>query len=175
MKGIKCDDRVHFHGFFLSCLNRLQNHEMGLLCVILWRVWLLRNQVVHGLGRQDMESDVNWCRGYLKEYSCVRTMDIREIRLVLMEGIRWQPQREGCYKVNTDTAIYGRRNLVGVGLMIRDQAGQALSSRAQLLDSGFSPKVAETVAVLRGIHFASDSGLLPAVLSRLMPSWWLSW
>ncbi|KAK2642149.1 hypothetical protein Ddye_023912 [Dipteronia dyeriana] len=68
------------------------------------------------------------------------------------------------YKVNTDAAIKGGQSRVGVGIVVRNHSGLMMGSSSQNIVAFFSPQVAEAMAILRGIRFAVDSGLLPAVV-----------
>ena len=42
IKGLRCDDMVHFQDIFNSCVSRLRDEEVALLSIVLWRM-LLRN------------------------------------------------------------------------------------------------------------------------------------
>ncbi|KAK3195697.1 hypothetical protein Dsin_027007 [Dipteronia sinensis] len=50
---------------------------------------------------------------------------------------------------------------VGLGIIVRDAAGEVLASSAQRVLAGFSIDSAEAMAVCRGLLFTEDSGLLP--------------
>ncbi|KAK3205121.1 hypothetical protein Dsin_019167 [Dipteronia sinensis] len=54
--------------------------------------------------------------------------------------------------------------LVGVGIVIRNLNGQVLASSAQKFAACFFPSVAEASAILKGLRFVVDAGLLPTVL-----------
>ncbi|KAL5834449.1 hypothetical protein ACOSQ4_013946 [Xanthoceras sorbifolium] len=52
----------------------------------------------------------------------------------------------------------------GFGIVIRNHWGEVLTSSAQRVESAFSALIAEAFGVLRGLVFARDSGLLPAIV-----------
>ncbi|KAK2638130.1 hypothetical protein Ddye_025925 [Dipteronia dyeriana] len=54
--------------------------------------------------------------------------------------------------------------VIGVGIVFRDLNGQPVGSSAQNIEACFSPSIAEAVAILRGLRFVVDAGLLPIVL-----------
>ncbi|KAK2646956.1 hypothetical protein Ddye_022151 [Dipteronia dyeriana] len=47
--------------------------------------------------------------------------------------------------------------------VIREYEGQVMGTSVQRLDAGYSPEIAEAVAILCGIVFAEESGLMPVV------------
>ncbi|KAI9180260.1 hypothetical protein LWI28_002923 [Acer negundo] len=42
------DGISHFFDFMIVCFFHLNSMELGLLCVVLWRNWYIRNAYVHG-------------------------------------------------------------------------------------------------------------------------------
>ncbi|KAK2656308.1 hypothetical protein Ddye_009360 [Dipteronia dyeriana] len=74
------------------------------------------------------------------------------------------PPLAGIFRINTDATIQDSNQLIGVGEIVRDSGGQVLASSVQRFSTCFSPHVAEATTILRGLLFAVDSGLLPAVL-----------
>ncbi|KAK3229054.1 hypothetical protein Dsin_000935 [Dipteronia sinensis] len=63
--------------------------------------------------------------------------------------------------MNIDAALDAESGRVGVGIIIRNHLGEVMASSAQSVDAGYSPQVAEALAIFRGLIFARDSGLLP--------------
>ncbi|KAK3221342.1 hypothetical protein Dsin_008367 [Dipteronia sinensis] len=65
----------------------------------------------------------------------------------------------GQQKLNSDAAIdvVGRRT--GIRVVIRDHSDFVMA-----IDVGYTPVVAEAVAILNGLHFARDSGFGPVVV-----------
>ncbi|KAK3195597.1 hypothetical protein Dsin_026907 [Dipteronia sinensis] len=57
-----------------------------------------------------------------------------------------------------------REKCTGVGVVIRDHRGLVMASCSQQLDAIYSTQVAEAVALLRGIDFTMDTGLVPAMI-----------
>ncbi|KAK3204209.1 hypothetical protein Dsin_018255 [Dipteronia sinensis] len=63
-----------------------------------------------------------------------------------------------------DAALDLGRNCVGLGIIIHDCFGEVMAVAAMRVNAGYSPLVAEAVALLRGMEFAWDTGLHPAVV-----------
>ncbi|KAK2661322.1 hypothetical protein Ddye_007855 [Dipteronia dyeriana] len=81
-----------------------------------------------------------------------------------MKEIRWKRPREGLFKVNTDATICIERNIVGLGIVIRNHEGEVMGCSSQSTVSNYTPQIAEACAIFRGLLFAKDAGLLPAVI-----------
>ncbi|KAK3199406.1 hypothetical protein Dsin_022821 [Dipteronia sinensis] len=157
LRGSNCGNFVGFQDFLNFCSSELTQEELVLLCVILWRNWFLRNKSVHGGGRDEMGSVVDWCKGFVEDFRDVNAVPVVRDQVQISEPIRWKPPREGLYKLKTDAALNGGLLPVGTGLVIRDHAGNLMASSAQKVEATFSPQVAEAMAILRGLHFAVDS------------------
>ncbi|KAL5775273.1 hypothetical protein ACOSP7_012830 [Xanthoceras sorbifolium] len=56
------------------------------------------------------------------------------------------------------------KNLIGLGIIVRDHSDYVLAASAQKLVAGYSVDIAEALAVLRGLQFALASGLLPTIV-----------
>ncbi|KAK0596378.1 hypothetical protein LWI29_015087 [Acer saccharum] len=83
----------------------------------------IRNQVVHGLVRQDVGMVVQWSRDYLTEIDAVTAEEPKVKRGLAQEVIKRRPPGVGYYKVNTDAALDLKGKRVGLGLVIRDCHG----------------------------------------------------
>ncbi|KAK3184746.1 hypothetical protein Dsin_032032 [Dipteronia sinensis] len=70
----------------------------------------------------------------------------------------------GVYKLNTDAAVNSKNNCVGQGLVIRNHRGMVMASSAQNMDMLVTPYVAEAMAILKGLVFVVDIGLLPVAV-----------
>ncbi|KAK0579572.1 hypothetical protein LWI29_028113 [Acer saccharum] len=53
--------------------------------------------------------------------------------------IKWQPPREGFYKVNTYAALNVSWQRVGVGLVVRDANKDVMAASAQRLEATYTP------------------------------------
>ncbi|KAK3211119.1 hypothetical protein Dsin_015825 [Dipteronia sinensis] len=80
------------------------------------------------------------------------------------QHIRWKAPMVGMYKLNKDAALDMRQLCVGMGLAIRDHAGNVMATSAQRIDASFTPQLAEAIAILRGLQFAIETGLFPILV-----------
>ncbi|KAK3223428.1 hypothetical protein Dsin_010453 [Dipteronia sinensis] len=70
----------------------------------------------------------------------------------------------GIYKVNFNAAVDSINNRTGACIIIRDYMGNVMGSSVQTLQACFSPKIVESTAFFRGILFAVESSLVPAMV-----------
>ncbi|KAK1577678.1 hypothetical protein Q3G72_023755 [Acer saccharum] len=124
--------------------------------------------VADGLARFGHVEDIaEWAGNFLEEF---RKADggISEKNLGLCKKLKqvakWERPVEGLFKINTDAAVCSNRNLTGIGIVIRNHEGGVMGCSSQSFTANFSPQVAEATAIFRGILFAVDTGLLPAVV-----------
>ncbi|KAK2659729.1 hypothetical protein Ddye_006262, partial [Dipteronia dyeriana] len=78
--------------------------------------------------------------------------------------VKWRLPTAYLYKINTDTVLDVERNIVGVEAVIRNHLGEVMGTTAQRLEVSYSSFLAEAVAILCGIEFAIDLGLMPVVV-----------
>ncbi|KAK0603126.1 hypothetical protein LWI29_001656 [Acer saccharum] len=83
---------------------------MELLCVVLWRMWYLRNLLVHGRVSTGQEDIVCWCAGFMRDYMEANEYAYGCREQVLPSQISWQPPEESSYKLNCDAALDDRTN-----------------------------------------------------------------
>ncbi|TXG69511.1 hypothetical protein EZV62_004446 [Acer yangbiense] len=74
-------------------------------------------------------------------------------------AVVWCPLAIGQLKINSDVAVDVLGKKIGIGIVIRDHTGFVMASCAQKINVGYSPVVAEAVALLRGLQFVKDTRL----------------
>ncbi|KAK3187896.1 hypothetical protein Dsin_027457 [Dipteronia sinensis] len=147
--------------FVLDCFSSITCDELRLICTILWRVWFIRNSVVHGAASQTLLEVSHWARRFLaKMYGCKQL----KLKVAPIRDVKWRPPDTGCYKINCDVVVDVEEGFIGIGVAVRDSTGFVMASSSQRITTTYSSQVAETVAITRGLQFAKDSGLLPCVL-----------
>ncbi|KAK2644417.1 hypothetical protein Ddye_019612 [Dipteronia dyeriana] len=96
-----------FMDFITSCARILVVMEMEFLCVVLWCIWWMRNQVAHGVFNRREESIVGWAYDFLFKF---REANFKGSELTHPRPISsssWSAPDYGMYKVNTDAAVKG--------------------------------------------------------------------
>ncbi|KAI9181032.1 hypothetical protein LWI28_010647 [Acer negundo] len=79
--------------------------ELALICVVWWRVWYWRNQIVHQSSGLDPGILVNWCRDYLEEFRHAKAQVAGPVVMRPAEVIKWCPPSSDFYTLNSDAAL----------------------------------------------------------------------
>ncbi|XP_075658588.1 uncharacterized protein LOC142628359 [Castanea sativa] len=75
----------------------------------------------------------------------------------------WQPPDLGSYKVNFDAAIFSASNSTGLGVMMRDCAGEAIGALSMPIPLPQSIADVEALACRRTVQFVAEIGLTRVV------------
>ncbi|KAK3206178.1 hypothetical protein Dsin_020224 [Dipteronia sinensis] len=110
------------------------------------------------------EDVVGWAKNFIREF--MSTNSIVPIHLSPSQApmAKWCCPEFGFFNVNTDAAITGSSNRIGLGIMVQNHDGLVMVSSIQSIMACFSPQVAEATALLHGIRFVIDASLLPALV-----------
>ncbi|KAK2643636.1 hypothetical protein Ddye_018831 [Dipteronia dyeriana] len=162
MKGLKCDDKISFLDFFLSRTQCMMEEELVLFCIITWRVWFV--QRIHGTAELVLELELEtvfaWSTNFIAGFMATNVNVDGPRGMVVNGDIGWTLPTNSYFKINCDTAIDVGNHVFGMGMVIPDHQGYVMASDVQRLMESCSPQVAEAVAVLYGLNFAIDTGLL---------------
>ncbi|KAK2638612.1 hypothetical protein Ddye_026407 [Dipteronia dyeriana] len=77
--------------------------------------------------------------------------------------VKWEPPREGLYKLNTYASLDVQSYWVGLGLVITDHSGFVMAANSQKVEK-YSPSVVEALAIYWGLKFVVDSGLVHVIV-----------
>ncbi|KAK3183220.1 hypothetical protein Dsin_030506 [Dipteronia sinensis] len=158
LRGVNFASSLCFQDFFSSCTQNLGKKDLKLLCVVLWHVWFLRNQLVQCVGRHGLKNVVPWSEEFLEESMVVNGVVGIQREQVRQNEIKWHPPEVGFFKLNTDAAIDVQKWCVGLGMVVRDCFGAVKAGSIQRIEARYSASVAEALAILRGISFAIYCG-----------------
>ena len=75
--------------FFSSCLWLLQQQELEVLCVMLWRIWFQRNQIVHASIPIELSRIFSWALEYISEFSTANSRTSPKIVVSLAGSNGW--------------------------------------------------------------------------------------
>jgi hypothetical protein len=146
--------------FIENLMERLDDEELGNAVMVAKRIWLRRNNIVHGgelchptqLVKNALEASIEFLQANSIPESCT-TQSVSQIRL------RWILPLEGMVKTNWDAAVDIPNKKVGVGVVVRDEGGNFLASLATTVPFIVDPVVAEAVAAWKAVSFSRDLGL----------------
>ncbi|KAK2649550.1 hypothetical protein Ddye_017039 [Dipteronia dyeriana] len=82
----------------------------------------------------------------------------------MLDSVSWCPPDTGIFKMITDAEMDVTNGKVSLGIIIRDCDGCVMASSVQPLSCRVSAQVAEALAMLKGLNFAIEFGLVPCTL-----------
>ncbi|KAK3200780.1 hypothetical protein Dsin_024195 [Dipteronia sinensis] len=143
---------------------KLNGDDVGLLCIVVWRIWFLINKRVHGEPEFSFGDVLVWSHDFLLDCQGMRDPSDGRLSAVVQSTVTWNPHNQGIYKINMDVAINSAGECVGLGMVIRDLTGFVMSASSQKNSAMYSPQVAEAIAIRQGLQFARDTGLYLVVV-----------
>ncbi|KAK0607443.1 hypothetical protein LWI29_015165 [Acer saccharum] len=156
-------DALSFVDFVLSCYSSVSKLDFEILCVVWWRVWFRRNNLVHSAVLLPDSEVVEWASLFIQEF---RAANVKVLKAVSVQSAlpRWKAPPDGVFKINTDAALNEQGLVSGLGVVIRDCQGQVMASLCSQMGVCYSPEIAEALAIRRGLQLAVETGLVPAML-----------
>ncbi|KAL0011885.1 hypothetical protein SO802_006993 [Lithocarpus litseifolius] len=113
-------------------LQKLSDECPGLVertIMICWGIWKQRNMDRHGGSSQNGIAIVRSSLRILDEFQVANEKPQTTRESIAME-IKWCPPHLGSYKVNVDGAVFTKQKQVGIGVVIRDSAGEVIAALA---------------------------------------------
>ena len=77
---------------------------------------------------------------------------------------QWRPLENNSYKVNYDAATFRSTNSVGIGVIVRDYAGEVIGALSLPIPMPQSVAAAEALACRQAVKFAAVIGLTRVVI-----------
>ena len=134
------------------------------ILLILWQSWHLRNNVIHGDGKDTVSSPVHFLVRYEEDvndslYSDVTEKDKchwslyphRSSNPTAPASDHWSAPAKGMVKLNTDASYISKTGESWIGAVARDHRGQVFVAVCQKLNKCSSVEEAEAEAALIGL------------------------
>jgi ribonuclease HI len=127
------------------------------------RLWLRRNEVVHG-GRMMHPNDlVSQTKTAMVEFAEATDREAKTIAPALgghiERNIKWQPPDTGWAKANWDASLAKDKGWMGFGVVVRDEWGQIIAAQTKSERGCLEPTMAEARAALLAISLCKTRGL----------------
>ena len=101
-------------------IESFDEEKIALVVTVTWALWCNRNKIRHGGVRKSPEAVVQWVTQYLMEYTAAMEM-VAPVKQDVI--VTWNPSLPSMLKINMDSAISKRQNLIVVGSIIQDENG----------------------------------------------------
>ncbi|KAK7839286.1 hypothetical protein CFP56_018191 [Quercus suber] len=126
--------------------------------MICWGIWKKRNEIIHDGKRQSGLAVVKSSLRLLEDFQAANVNSM-PIGIWNQVDVKWVPPLSGCHKVNVDGVVFANRKQVGLGVVIRDEAGQVTAALSKKLDTPLGALKAEAKALEIGVSFAMEVGI----------------
>ena len=154
---------------FLDVVEQLKSCEetrpsiLERVIAVCWGIWKNRNELRTGgkgkSGRTIRRSAMN----LVDEFRTTNEPG-NDGQVDVTPTVSWQPPSCGYYKINTDGAVFSSSKQAGVGVIIRDGAGEVVATLSKKWNYPLGAIEAEAKAMEAGVIFAHDVGIRDAEL-----------
>jgi hypothetical protein len=141
--------------FFLTCSAK----ELGLFTRLARRLWLRRNDLIHGGLFVPPEIIFSQATRAMEDFQAAQE-GVPTIVPSSSLGVlsRWEAPSPGWVKLNWDAALNNQEGKYGGGVVIRDWAGNVLAAKCFSRNGTVSPYAAESFAALMAIDVCWEKG-----------------
>lgn len=155
-------DQVDFFQLMEDMRDRLSREELELFWGQCWLIWNQRNTVVHGGKIQHPSGLTKRAMDYNDEFKN------SQVHLAIPVSVgavqRWRPPSGSVYKVNFDAPVFASTDSSGVGVIIRNDKGEAMAALSVAGPSVSTSEEAEVLACRKALEFAVDAGFRDVVV-----------
>ncbi|KAK0574247.1 hypothetical protein LWI29_020355 [Acer saccharum] len=110
----------------------------------------------------SLEDIFEWASCFIEEYQNSADLPVTSSsRSSQLNPPHWVPSFLDKFLLNSNVAVDGSRRMVGIGLVICNFEGCVMATSSQRICAYYSPMVDEAVAIMKGLHLAFDTGLVP--------------
>ena len=130
--------------------------------MVCWGIRKNRNELHYGGKGRSGRAVVQSALMLLEEYQRANeSPDVAQESTPLT--VKWSPPEQGCYKVNVDGTVFTKRELTGIGVIIRDNTGEVVTAMCKRMAVPLGALETETKAMKIGVHFAAEVGIRDAI------------
>jgi ribonuclease HI len=146
--------------WLLILLSKQRKKEQGQILLLLWRAWHLRNNIIHGDGKESIKHSVEFLLNYARELD--QNSSGNDQFTDVVETLRpktvktWKKPEPGSIKVNVDASFISSDGQASVGIVARNEKGEILFSAARTLLDCNSAEEAELHAISDGLSLATS-------------------
>ncbi|XVF26524.1 hypothetical protein REPUB_Repub14bG0024300 [Reevesia pubescens] len=154
--------------WFWYMLSNPDQDSCSLFIMRCWSIWSARNEYVYKSARKTL-SEVNHRASFLlEEFNKVNFVPTGS-KVADLSNSKWQCPSSTNAKINFDDAIFTDLKATGIGVAIRDSAGDVLALLSCKSQGIFDPFIAECLALQRALTFALEIGIYEAEIEGDSP------
>ncbi|EEE57524.1 hypothetical protein OsJ_07834 [Oryza sativa Japonica Group] len=170
--------------WLLLTLVKLSEMERMFILMLLWRIWHVRNEVVHDKRPAPIEVSKRFLVSYVDSLLGIRqhpTKDIHKGKGVICYQLRnssrqggsersqgtdeaWVRPPPGWSKLNVDGSFNNSSGQAGIGMILRNSEGEAIFTGRQAIANCVDALESELLACKFGLDLALHWSILPIIL-----------
>jgi hypothetical protein len=113
--------------WLLILLSKQRKKEQGQILLLLWRAWHLRNNIIHGDGKESIKHSVEFLLNYARELDQNSSGNDQFTDVVETSRPKtfktWKKPEPGSIKVNVDASFISSDGQASVGVVARNEKG----------------------------------------------------
>ncbi|XP_075659628.1 uncharacterized protein LOC142629508 [Castanea sativa] len=150
-----------FSELLASFLSSREEFRAEIFVIIVWLLWNRRNVVQFSHPPLPVSSICSKAGSYLQEFLQAQTAEPVPPRPPPMQ--QWRPPDPHCFKVNFNVAVFRCSSLVGIGVIVRNNGGEAVGALSSPIPMAQSMADLEALACLKAVQFALEIGITRVV------------
>nr|AAP52527.2 retrotransposon protein, putative, unclassified [Oryza sativa Japonica Group]AAX95549.1 hypothetical protein [Oryza sativa Japonica Group] len=165
--------------WLFDCLEKIPEYEQAMFLMTLWRNWYVRNELIHGKSAPPTETSQRFIQSYVdllfqirqapqadlvKGKHVVRTVPLKggpKYRVLNNHQPCWERPKDGWMKLNVDGSFDASSGKGGLGMILRNSAGDIIFTSCKPLERCNNPLESELRACVEGLKLAIHWTLLP--------------
>jgi hypothetical protein len=141
-------------------LAKCNEDEVQLSAGVARRLWLCRNDVVHGGPMSHPAVLVRQTRSAAEEFK--KVLEQAEVPIAPQSNLgqigRWKAPQSGWVKANWDASLAVKKGWASLGVVVRDDCGRVLVAQSQTVLDFFTASLAEARAALLAVQICKEVG-----------------
>jgi ribonuclease HI len=165
----------------LNLLHGKTEMDRVRILMLLWRIWHVRNELVHSKPAPSVEASRRFLCSYVESIATIKyypqedcikgkapadpmQAQSKKKEAHLEHVKRWTLPPEGWVKLNVDGSFDADSRAGGAGMVLRDDGGAIIFSACRYLMTCSSPLEAELAACMEGCALARQWSTLPCII-----------
>ena len=152
-----------FSWFFSALVGLIQTKPqlLDLFATIAWSIWCRRNKARLNELVMPVQKIVAEAHHYLAIYKSGNGIMQKKQP---QSRTRWYPPPLGRDKTNFDGAVFEETREVGIGMVIRNSAGEVMTSLSKKISLPSSVEAMEALAARHAVRFMQEVGIIESIL-----------